>query len=245
MAMLRQLSAEDCRVKLSGVPNDNLRATAILDYDHPLLRELVSCLDSHSPTKLDFLRAAHHRVAALVKPVYSLDENQPVSVTLAKQRGSCSQRMACLEALARADGTPTRVRALWVKGTFWRRRFPFVYPFFPERVLLLWPEFFVEGQWMGFEELYGLLPDLAVSNPKPFLNDAETLFEAIETQAVDWFGKSTALQCECASTDLSAWVVGDDSYFATRDEALVRFGSLHYSIRGRIFQLVFGNRPSA
>ena len=225
--------------------NANLRATGILDYEHPRVGELVDGLAAYSATKLDFLRAAHHRLAALVAPVYSLDEYQPVSVTLTKQRGSCSQRMACLEALARAHGIPTRVRALWVNGRFWRRRFPYVYLFFPERVLLLWPEFLMDAQWLSFEELYGSLPDLAAINPKPFLNDVETLFDAIETQAVDLFGRSTRPQCECAATDLSAWIVGDNSYFATRDDALAHCGSLYHSIRGRIFQSVFGNRPSA
>jgi hypothetical protein len=173
------------------------------------VRKLVERLAPCSLTKLNFLRAAHREIATIVAPVYSLDECQPVSLTIAKQRGSCSQRMTCLEALARAHGIPTRVRALWVKGRFWRRRFPYIYPFFPRRVLLLWPAFWIDGEWLSFEELYGPLCKLAAMNPKPFMNEAETLFEAVETKAVDLCGKSTS-QCECAVTDLSEWIVGDD-----------------------------------
>jgi len=75
------------------------------------------------------------------------------------------------------------------------------------------------------------------------MNDAETLFEAIETQAVDFFGRTTA-SCERVSTDLSAWVVEDSLYFATRDDALAQCGSFHHSLRGKIFQQIFGDRRS-
>jgi hypothetical protein len=73
---------------------------------------------------LNFLRAAHSAVSEHVKPVYTIREFQPSSRTLALGRGSCSQRLACLEALARLRGIGTRVRALWLAGTFWNRRFP-------------------------------------------------------------------------------------------------------------------------
>ena len=222
----------------------NLITTGLLDYEHPVVRELHASLAARCTTKLDYLRTAHRHIVASVLPVYSLDEHQPVSDTLAKQRGSCSQRMACLEALARAHGIPTRVRALWVKGRFWRRRFPYVHLFFPKRVLLLWPEFFLDGQWLSFEELHAPVRRLATENRRPFKNDTETLFEAIETQAVDFFGRSTGAQRDCAPTDLSSWVVEDSLYFATRDDALAQYGSLHHSVRGRIFHCIFGDRRS-
>jgi hypothetical protein len=43
-----------------------------------------------------------------------------------------------------------------------------------------------------------------------------------------------------AATDLSRFVVGDASFFDTRDEALRHFGSFQYTLRGRAFEIVFG-----
>lgn len=65
------------------------------------------------------MQAAHRYLAAAIRLVYTLDEFQPASETLKERRGSCSQRLACLGALARARGTGTRVRARWVAGRFW------------------------------------------------------------------------------------------------------------------------------
>ncbi|SEK66054.1 hypothetical protein [Nonomuraea pusilla] len=68
-----------------------------------------------------------------------MNERQPASRTLALGRGSCSQRLAVLEAVARACGVATRVRGLLVDGRFWHPRFPLLRPLVPGRVVLAWP----------------------------------------------------------------------------------------------------------
>ncbi|MFG3658562.1 transglutaminase domain-containing protein, partial [Streptomyces sp. NPDC047706] len=64
--------------------------------------------------QLATLRRAHRAVTGAVRPVYSVQDERPVSEVLRRGRGSCSQRLAVLEAVARADGIPTRVRGLLV-----------------------------------------------------------------------------------------------------------------------------------
>jgi hypothetical protein len=90
---------------------ENLKPTAILDWDAPSIRALATDLVQREEGDREIIRAAHHHLAQSVRPIYTLDELQPASVTLSKQSGSCSQRMACLEAIARAAGIPTRVHA--------------------------------------------------------------------------------------------------------------------------------------
>jgi hypothetical protein len=63
---------------------------------------------------------AHQLVAMSVRPVYSVNDKQPISRTLRRGRGSCSQRLALLEGVARSQGIPRRVRGLVVDGRFWR-----------------------------------------------------------------------------------------------------------------------------
>jgi hypothetical protein len=45
--------------------------------------------------------------------------------------------------------------------------------------------------------------------------------------------------------DLSSFVLEDEGFFDTRDEILERFGSMQNTIRGRVFEILFGGRKSA
>ena len=52
----------------------------------------------------EYLAAAHAVVQRNIRAVYGLDDTQPASATLRRGRGSCSQRLAVLEGLARSRG---------------------------------------------------------------------------------------------------------------------------------------------
>jgi hypothetical protein len=88
----------------------NLNATPILDHHDSAIRDLAANLRREQQQDRQLLQAAHRSLVTLIKPVYSLDEFQPASRTLRAGSGSCSQRMACLEAVSRACGFPTRSR---------------------------------------------------------------------------------------------------------------------------------------
>ena len=107
----------------------NLKATTILDIDDHQFHRIVETLAHQGLSVRIRLQKAHILLIALLRPVYSVDEWQPTSKTLHKKRGSCSQRMACLEAVARSMKIPTRVRAVYVKGSFWYPRFRLMRPF--------------------------------------------------------------------------------------------------------------------
>ncbi|MDF5757113.1 transglutaminase domain-containing protein [Spongiactinospora sp. TRM90649] len=159
---------------------------------------------------LALLATAHRLIATRVRPVYAMNERQPVSMTLALGRGSCSQRLALLEAVARGLGTPTRVRGLLVDGRFWNPRFPRLRRLIPRRVVLAWPEFRLHDRWVPASELFGDLRDLRSASP--FTNTGgETLFDAIARTAIDWDGVT------CSSCDLSGHVLADLGHFASRD----------------------------
>ncbi|MFD0665665.1 transglutaminase domain-containing protein [Thermocatellispora tengchongensis] len=136
-------------------------ATPILDWGHPRVLELAAEVRGTSAgTERDLLITAHRLIAARVRPVYAMNEKQPVSRTLLLGRGSCSQRLALLEAVARACGIASRVRGLLVDGRFWHARFPRLRALVPRRVVLAWPEFLLAGRWVPVSELYGDLSTL-------------------------------------------------------------------------------------
>jgi Transglutaminase-like superfamily len=223
----------------------NLKATTILDLGHEEVNRAVRLLAPPSPATRSWLKKAHAHLVENLRPVYSVNEWQPASVTLRKGRGSCSQRMACLEAVARAAGIPSRVRALKVKGEFWYPRFRYSRVFMPKSILLLWPQFFLESGWVDFDELYAPLTQLATISPQGFANDAESLFEAVQGTPVDFLGKTCGLTCARPDHNLSRFVRADEGFFDTRDEALKRVGSFQHSFRGRAFEVIFGGLRSS
>lgn len=193
-------------------------ATRILDHDSPAIQGLLdrARLASASSVPLDVLAHAHGMIVREVRPVYALNESVPASVTLIRGRGSCSQRLAILESVARGLGIRTRVRALGVDRAFWYPRFPRIRRLLPPEILLLWPEFDLGG-WKGAAELFG---PLGCHGGAPFTNvGAETLFEAAGRCAVDWDGVGRD-----SAQDLSGFVRADYGRFADRDQAIRELG---------------------
>ncbi|SEC58047.1 transglutaminase domain-containing protein [Streptomyces sp. TLI_105] len=238
----RAFRAPDAEGPAREVPGST-RPTPILDLAHPLVTALVARVLRESEargavTDRARLQVAHGILVTAVRPVYSVEDRRRVSRTLRLGRGSCSQRMAVLEAVARSLGVETRVRGLLVDGTFWYPRFPKLRAFVPEEVLLAWPEFRLDATdatdaarvsgavagagpdpastaWVPIAELFtGLAPG---GHGGGFTNSgAETLFEAVARTTVDW--DAPAACAGSAPCDLSAHLRTDLGRFSSRDE---------------------------
>jgi len=222
----------------------NLETTIILDYGDPEIQRLAVVLRQPDQTDRIFVQRVHRELLRTIRPVYSVNEWQSASRTLRNARGSCSQCMACLEAVARAAGIPTRVRVLTASGTFWYPRFRFSRYLIPRNILLTWPQFFLEGDWIDFDELHAPIAQLAAATPYGFRNDGESLFEAVQNTPIDFLGKTCGLACAKPEQDLSKFILQNHGVFDARDDVFERFGSFQETIRGRIFEVVFGNRKS-
>lgn len=171
---------------------------------------------AHSPEALAVLESAHAIIRDEVRAVYAMEESTPASRTLSRGYGSCSQRLAILESVARSIGVATRVRPLLIDRSFWYPRFPRLAFAMPDRVLLVWPEFGVDG-WRSASELFG---PIGCRGGTTFTNHgAETLFEAVGRCAIDWDGHSAD-----SPFDLSRFVRADYGHFSNRDDAFRSLG---------------------
>ncbi|MFF4357440.1 transglutaminase domain-containing protein [Streptomyces sp. NPDC001604] len=246
----------------AGVAAGSTAPTRILDWQHPqvtaLLRQVATAADAGTVAAPDRrtadLRRAHRVIAAAVRPVYSVQDERPVSEVLRRGRGSCSQRLAVLEAVARASGVATRVRGLLVDGAFWYPRFPRLRRLVPDQVLLAWPEFrlgvgaptvHATAPWLTVSELFGSLDELSDGRGGGFTNaGAETLFEALSRTAIDWDGV-TLCPADGASCDLSAHVLADLGHFDSRDELFARHGQTLCRTARVLAEPVLGRRRAA
>lgn len=229
-------------------------ATRILDWRDPLVASLLDGLDvtadADTVRRIETLRRAHRRITEAVRPVYSVQDERPVSEVLRRGRGSCSQRLAVLEAVARATGTATRVRGLLVDGSFWYPRFPRLRRIVPDRVLLAWPEFRLDeapsASWLAVSELFGSLGELSDGDEAGFTNSgSETLFEALSRTAVDWDGATTLCPTAGAGCDLSAYVLTDLGRFDSRDELFARHGQTLCPVARVLAEPVMGRHRAA
>ncbi|MEU4084617.1 transglutaminase domain-containing protein [Streptomyces aureus] len=233
--------------------------TRILDLGHPRVRSAVRSIGPAPRTgegpaaTVAALRRAHRWISAEVRPVYSVEEARPVSQVLRRGRGSCSQRIAVLEAVARAWGIDSRVRGLVVDGTFWYPRFPRLKWLVPDQVVLAWPEFRIEGlseddhataPWLPVSELFDEASEPRGRTGGGFTNAGpETLFEALSRTSVDWDG-ATACPASDGSCDLSAYLLTDLGRFDSRDELFARYGQTLCAPARLLAEPVLGRRAA-
>jgi len=183
-----------------------LQATRILDYDS------VQTLSAGAPPRREYIQKAHLHLSDVMHPIYSVADQQPASETVRLNGGSCSQRMACLEALARGYGIRTRVRALWLAKEFWKERLPLLEPILP-KTLMPRPRFWLEETWVDFDEIFDSIVYLCEGVTHAFTNAGASLFDAVRNQPVDLLGKSSGYS-------LARFVVTDAGFFDTRDELM-------------------------
>jgi hypothetical protein len=216
------------------VDDPNLMATPILDYTCPEIQQILARLVDEQLTPRGFVQKAHQHLSDVMRPIYSVSETQSVAKTVQLNGGSCSQRMACLEALARAYGVKTRVRGLWLTKQFWKERLPLLQPIMP-KTLMPWPQFWLEGDWVDFDELFDSIVDLCLHVTHPFTNAGVSLFDAIRTQPVDLLGKSVQFS-------LAKFVLSDAGFFNTRDELLAKLDDRTW-VGTLIFNITYGGKP--
>ncbi|GAA3246426.1 hypothetical protein ACFO1B_54845 [Dactylosporangium siamense] len=108
-------------------------------------------------------------------------------------------------------------------GRFWYPRFPRLRHLVPTEVLLAWPEFHLDQQWVSTTELFGSVEQLSASGGGFTNRGGETLFDAVTRTAVDWDGV-TSTPGTCSACDLSAAVLADLGHFGSRDQLFARHG---------------------
>jgi hypothetical protein len=197
----------------------SVEPTRILDHRSLPITHLVERARTDAATSdvSTILESAYAIIRDEVRPVYSVNESTPASRTLSRGFGSCSQRLAVLESVARMLGVPTRVRALLIDRSFWYPRFPRIRGLLPARIMLVWPEFEIADSWRSASELFG---PIGCRGGASFSNrGGETLFEAAGRCAIDWDGRSND-----SVYGLSRFVCADFGYFVDRDTAFSTLG---------------------
>lgn len=222
----------------------HLAPTPILDHDHPDVSRLADQLGRGRLLVREYLRAVHRHLLDHLKAIYDLEEHLPVSKILAQGTASCSQRIGCFEALARAGGVGTRVRTRYLTGAYWAPRLPLLKPFLRKPSLIPWPQFELDGTWVDFEEVFGTLEQLEPATEHRFTNRGESMFEAIGHSVVDFSGKLKQRgHARGVELDLSEFVADEREFFDSRDAMFERYEPDPSAVGRALFNMVYGGRP--
>ncbi len=196
-----------------------LRPTALLDFQHPALADLVAREGWPGLLPLARVGAAYEFVRSLPFGYNARDE-WPASQVLADGYGQCNTKSTLLMALLRALGQPCRLHGFTIHKALQRGAVPeWAYPLAPRHILHSWVEVWVEGRWI---ELEGFILDPA------YLQALQQRFPQarqfcgfgaatpdLQNPGVQWQGCSTYIQREGIAEDFGRFD-DPDAFFAAR-----------------------------
>jgi hypothetical protein len=98
---------------------------------------------------------------------------------------------------------------------------------------------------VDFEALYSPITQLGATAASGFANYGESLFEAVQHTPADFFGKACGLACAKPQHNLLKFILQDQGFFDSRDEATEQLGSFQLTLRGWLFERFFRGRKSS
>ena len=213
---------------MTDTPSDLLRATPLLDFDHPSIRDLIAGRSWADLPPFERIGAAYDFVRDEVAFGYNRDDAIPASAVLADGYGQCNTKATLLMALLRALGVPCRLHGFMIHKRLQRGVVPEVaYRIAPEEILHSWVEVEWEDRWVNLE---GFILDA------PFLGTLQAKFEGrsslcaygagtdcLQAPDVTWSGGDTYIQRTGIARDLGLYDDPDAFYAGHRQSfGLVR-----------------------
>lgn len=175
-----------------------LRATPILDHDHPALRRLVAERNWRGLPERARIGAVYDFVRELPFG-YNISDELPASRVLADGYGQCNTKTTLLMALLRAVGVPCRFHGATIDKRLQHGVVRgLAYRLAPRSIIHSWAEVRHEGRWIGLE---GVICDSAYLDGLRERVGVRGAFlgygvgtENLAAPPVFWCGTDTAIQ---------------------------------------------------
>jgi len=195
-----------------------LTETAILDYENPLIRDLVSSRGWNDLTTFEAIGGIYTFVRDAIAFGYNADDALPASAVLRNGYGQCNTKGTLLMALLRAVGIPCRFHGFTIHNELQRGAIPeYLLRLAPREIIHSWVEVEYDGRWVNLE---GFILD------SPYLRAIQRRFATVSGEfsgfavattdlanpPIDWHGESTYIQSEGISRDLGTFETPDEFY---------------------------------
>ena len=214
-----------------------LRATLLLDYDHPAIRSLVDARGWHDLSPFERIGAAYILVRDEIAFGYNRDDAIPASAVLRDGYGQCNTKATLLMALLRALNVPCRLHGFTIHKSLQRGVVPEIaYRIAPDDILHSWVEIEWKGSWVNLE---GFILDRAfLAALQDEFADRSSLCaygagtDCLADPQTDWTGTHTYIQRTGINRDLGIFDDPDAFYTEHRQRfGLVRGVLYRHAIR--------------
>lgn len=214
-AMARRASAMD----------ELLEKTALVDFDHPSIRDLVASRGWVALDEEAKIRSVYDFVRDEMRFGYNKDDAIPASRVLADGYGQCNTKGILLMALLRAVGVRCRFHGFTIDKRLQKGALSGIwYLLAPREIVHSWVELFYEGRWIDME---GFILDL------PYLRSVQRIAcgktgafcgygvatSAIESPRIFWDGNATYIQKEGIVRDFGIYP-DPDSFFKDHSQPM-------------------------
>lgn len=195
-----------------------LQATAILDYDHPAIQDLISGRKWWELPTYERIGAAYEFVRDEIKFGYNKSDDLKASQVLQEGIGQCNTKANLLMALLRALGIPCRLHGFTIDKKLQKGAVTgVVYLLSPRNIIHCWVEVFHEGKWINLE---GFILDMS------YLSKLQKKFDArnapfcgygvaisdFKSPPIEWRGTDTYIQKDGINQDLGTFRSPDEFY---------------------------------
>lgn len=197
-----------------------LKPTAMLDFQHPLVQQLVRQRGWYGRPDSEVAREIYEFVRDEIAFGYNRDDTLSASEVLRDGYGQCNTKGTLLMALLRAAGVPARFHGFTIHNELQRGAVP-GYLFFlaPDRIIHSWVEIWIDGRWL---EIEGYIVDKAYLRQvqKRFADQCESFSgygvatTCLKSPDIEWTGGNTYIQKEGIADDFGVFSQPDDFYRA-------------------------------
>ena len=195
-----------------------LKKSNILDYDTPLITDLIKNRGWNSLDDFEKIGAAYSFVKDEIKFGYNSRDDISASLVLADGYGQCNTKGTLLMTLLRALDVPCRFHGFTIEKSLQKGAIPYYIMWLaPEFIIHSWVEVLFEDNWINLE---GFIID------DPYLKSIQSKFKdeknnfcgyGIATKClldpqVEWSGKDTYIQKEGIHDDFGIFNTPDEFY---------------------------------
>ena len=204
---------------------ERLKDTAILDYKHPAIQQLIEAKQWRKLETTDRIKAIYNFVRDEIKFGYNTADDISASTVLRDGYGQCNTKATLLMALLRATGIPNRIHGFTIAKALQKGAITGIwYLLSPNSILHSWVEVLVDEKWYFLE---GVILD------KPYLarlqetnKNCKTTFcgygaytDAFQNPPIDWNLNHTFIQDKGINQDFGLFDT-PDAFYAKHQQKL-------------------------
>ncbi len=195
-----------------------LQKTAILNFGHPSIEELVKSRNWEELDEFEKIGAAYSYVKDEILFGYNAEDNISADLVLKDGYGQCNTKGSLLMALLRRLGIPCRFHGFTIDNQLQKGAIPIlIFGLAPKYIIHSWVEIFYDNHWIDLE---GFILD------REYLDSIQQRFDTIEgsfcgygiateclsNPGVEWNGESTYIQKEGIHDDFGIYNDPDSFY---------------------------------